>query len=303
MERLQGNKATGEKGIVDLENEFDIKLAALRKAEEQYRSKRGSAKTVVLANKEVINAQQLLSARITPERVILRVDGLQYRDIRKDRPKDDRSLGYDALLLLRRNFKRESLFGRYMTPEEEEALKSRARGGGVSQDVYILHTPEDPDTGALHPFFTKDFTYAGTQYSSPLQAFEVERLRELKQDALVQQLMKTRSVRTIQNLAQHEKTPAPNAYELWTGILKAYYANHKEFAEILKDTGDALFTLRDTSIPSSQEFLRALLTVRAALREDDVLVPTEAVSRVITEDEQQRAKVGAIIRNKMFHRN
>jgi hypothetical protein len=122
-------------------------------------------------------------------------------------------------------------------------------------------------------------------------------------DTNIAYLMKTRSVRTLQNLAQQEKTPAPNAYELWTGILKAYYSQHPEFTEKLKQTGDALFTLHDTDVPAAQEFVRALLTVRASLREGDVAPETDVINRVISEEEQKRAKIGAIIRNKMFHRS
>lgn len=301
-ERLNGNKATGQKGIIELENEFDMKMAALRTAHDQWKAGRASAKTVMLANKELMGVQSMLNARIAPERLLDRVGELQIRDIRIDKPKDDRALGYDAVLYIRRAFPRKDLFGRYMTPEEEEALKITGQQGGTAQDVYILDTPEDPELGPLHPYYVKDFSYAATQYSSPLQAFEVERLRELKQDALVQQMMKTRSVRTIQNLGQQEKTPAPNAYELWTGILKAYYSQHPEFADKLKQTGDALFTLHDTNVPASQEFVRALLTVRASLREGDVAPETDVIDRVISEEEQKRAKIGAIIRNKMFHR-
>lgn len=291
------------KKLVEQENKVDLALAKLRAAFEQYENGRGTQKGIYLANKEVAEQHALLSSIKHPKRVIESVDGLEYQNIRFDMRGDDRALGYDVFLLKNADYPFENLYGRYMTPEEEEALKAQAQGqgqqGGHSTEVYILDSAEDPDMGGFHPSFTKDFSYSSTQYASPLQAFEVERIRGLKNDALAEQLLKTRSARTIHNLAQQEKTPAPNAFELWTGILKAYYQQDKQWAEKLKGTGDALFVLRDSTIPSSQEFLRALLAVRASLREgDEQQVTGDIVKRAITEEEQKRAKVAAILRNR-----
>ncbi len=291
------------KKIVEQENKVDLALTKLRAAYEQYDNGRGTHKGIYLANKEVAEQHALLSSIKHPKRVIESIDGLEYQNIRFDMRGDDRALGYDVFLLKNADYPFETLYGRYMTPEEEEALKAQGKGqqGGRSTEVFILDSAEDPDMGGFHPSFTKDFSYSSTQYASPLQAFEVERVRGLKNDALADQLLKTRSARTIHNLAQQDKTPAPNAFELWTGILKAYYQQDKQWADKLKDTGDALFVLRDSTIPSSQEFLRALLAVRASLREgDEQQVTGDVVKRAITEEEQKRAKVAAIIRNRRF---
>ena len=289
--------------IVEQENKVDLAMTKLRAAYEQYENGRGTLRTIFLANKEVTQEQERLTQIKYPKRIIDNLDGLQYRNIRFDMRGDERALGFDVFVLKKAEYPMESLYGRYMTPEEEEALKLQKQSGGRSTEVYILESAEDPDMGGFHPSFTKDFSYSSTQYASPLQAFEVERIRALKNDALVDQLLKTRSARTIHNLAQQEKTPAPNAFELWTGILKAYYQQDKQWADKLKATGDALFILRDTTIPSSQEFLRALLAVRASLREgDEQQVTGDVVKRAITEEEQQKAKVAAIIRNRQAHR-
>ena len=113
--------------------------------------------------------------------------------------------------------------------------------------------------------------------------------------------MKTRSSRTVKNIAARNSTPAQNAYELWAAILKAYYQQHQDLGKKLAETGDNLFRLAETS-PSTSQYLKALFTVRASLREsqpsaEDIEVPV-TTGGVVTEEQQRMAKLAAILRSK-----
>jgi hypothetical protein len=120
----------------------------------------------------------------------------------------------------------------------------------------------------------------------------------LRNQTLVDQLMKTRSPKTIASIAAQDRTPIANSYNLWFSILKAFYQQNTDLGKELVNTGSAIFSLRDTTIPSPSDYLNALLSVRALLaekQEGGAAAPVE--KHVITEEEQMKAKVGAIIHN------
>jgi hypothetical protein len=109
--------------------------------------------------------------------------------------------------------------------------------------------------------------------------------------------MKTRSPRTVKNIAARDSTLAQNAYELWSAILKAFYQQHQDLAKKLEESGDNLFRLAENA-PATSQYLKALFSLRASLRESqptDVEVPV-STGGVITEEQQKRNKLAAIMR-------
>ncbi len=297
--------------VLELETQRKEKLAAsekacdeavnnLRIAEAEYKAGTGTIQNVFNMNKEVKRTSAIRQAILYPEQYTTVFDHEDVRDVRFDLPPLKGKLGYPVFAFQHVPMKKADFFGKYMTSEEEAAKASESKEMEGGAEMYILDTPDDPTLGMFHPAYTKEFSYTGTQYSSPLQAFEVERLRGLKNDALADQLLKTRSARTIHNLATQDKTPAQNALGLWTGILKAFYKQHTDLGKQLTETGDTLFTLRDLSIPSPHEYLQALLLTRSNLREGAEQMGGDPVTRrVISEEEQKKARTAAIIRNKM----
>ena len=234
-----------------------------------------------------------------PERYIVIGDNPEIRSVLTEQKYEARKLGHDVFIVKYSPLARKDMFGHYAAVEEQ------AGGDPVEGEITILSTlidsPEDKDLGYLHPCYMKDFTYGGLTYAFPLQAFEATRLKGLKQDTFVDEIMKTRSSRTVKNIAARNSTPAQNAYELWSAILKAYYQQHQDLGKKLADTGDNLFRLAETS-PSTSQYLKALFTVRASLREsqpsaEDVEVPV-STGGVITEEQQRMAKLAAILRAK-----
>jgi hypothetical protein len=81
--------------------------------------------------------------------------------------------------------------------------------------------------------------------------------------------------------------------------LEAYYSQIKDASDKLKATGSARFHMMDKII-GSPDYAVALANVRTKLkeRESDAPANIDAIKQsVITESEQKKAKVGAIINN------
>ena len=289
------NEERGQK-IISAEEAFDKTSDLLRKAYVRYKEG-GSAADVVRINKLVKAAEQQRNKAMYPERFITIEPNPEVRSIIFEQKYEQRKMGHDVFLLKYMPYSKKDLFGHYVGPEE-----TKMEGGSEDEHVItvmstLIESPEDKDLGYLHPCYMKDFSYGGVTYAFPLQAFEVTRLKGLKQDSLVEEIMKTRSPRTVKNIAARDSTLAQNAYELWSAILKAFYQQHQDLAKKLEETGDNLFRLAENASATSQ-YLKALFSLRALIRESqptDVEVPV-ATSSVITEEQQKRNKLAAIMR-------
>jgi len=289
------NEERGQK-IIGAEQAFDKASDLLRKAYGRYKEG-GSAADVVRVNKIVKAAEQQRNKAMYPERFITIEPNPEVRSIIFEQKYEQRKMGHDVFLLKYMPYSKKDLFGHYVGPEE-----TKMDGGSDDEHVItvmstLIESPEDKDLGYLHPCYMKDFTYGGITYVFPLQAFEVTRLKGLKQDSLVEEIMKTRSPRTVKNIAARDSTLAQNAYELWSAILKAFYQQHQDLAKKLEETGDNLFRLAENA-PATSQYLKALFSVRALIRESqptDVEVPV-STGTVITEEQQKRNKLAAIMR-------
>ena len=301
-EELQQIGEERGQAIVAAEETFDKARELLREAYVKYKNG-GSAADVVRVNKAVKEAEMARNKAMYRERYIVVGDNPEIRSVLTEQKYEARKLGHDVFIVKYSALGRKDMFGHYVAAEEAaQAGGSETEG---EHEITVLSTlidsPEDKDLGYLHPCFMKDFAYGGLTYAFPLQAFEATRLKGLKQDTLVDEIMKTRSSRTVKNIAARNSTPAQNAYELWSAILKAYYQQHQDLGKKLAETGDNLFRLAETS-PSTSQYLKALFTVRASLRESDqanadVEAPV-STGGVITEEQQRMAKLAAILRAK-----
>ena len=301
------NYETGLPGEETKEGEPLSYVKAVEKLRDVYaRYKRGETgfteRSVVDANQEVKEAELRRGKALYPIKYTETIENPVIKKIIIG-SKDDRHMGHPVYRTGYFPFKKADAFGHYVTPEEEAAQKSTMKGGS-SIDVIIIDSYEDPIRGFLHPAYTKDFSYTSTQYSSIYQAFEVERLKILKNQYLVEQLMKTRSPRTIYSIASQDKTPLPNSFDLWVSILKAFYHQNTDLAKKLVETGSAIFSLQDSNISFPADYLNALMSVRSIMAENQeggAVAPIE--KRVITQEEQKKARTGAIINNRRFGAN
>lgn len=201
------------------------------------------------------------------------------------------------------------------TDASEAATRQRLKDGRMAR---IFSEADDGPNGYLSPFWPVEFTMDDTKYFTALQAFEVARARELGNEALRVALLRTRSTRTMRFLTKKLDRQPKDVKSLWVRIFTAVYQQHPELKERLLATGtDALvfadlrtgpsgigMGIREAGVLDPSRWKgenmvgAALESLRIQFREGTAAeaartdAPTEAV---ITTEEQDAAKVGAII--------
>jgi len=204
----------------------------------------------------------------------------------------------------------------------EGEARRRLKDGRQARIFFDVDSGTDVNT-FLSPSWPVEFTLDEVRYFTALQAFEAERARMGGQEALRASIMRTRASRTIRFLTKTFTTQPKDVKGLWLRILTAVYQQHPELQQKLLATGtDALVFADVRQGPSGTGFGEqtreildparwtgenamgiALETLRYQLREGTAKesAATDAVKEaVITKEEQDKAKVGAIIKAKKF---
>jgi len=177
--------------------------------------------------------------------------------------------------------------------------------------------------GFLSPMWPVEFTMDDTRYFTALQAYEAERAKELGMDELRTSLLKTRSARTIRLMTRKVTKHPADAKGLWLKIYTQIYQQTEALKDKLLATGtDALVYAdlregpsgigladKDSGAldPSKWKGENAVglaqETVRTQIREGALAeAPVNAAPKeaVISEEEQAKAKVAAIINARRF---
>ena len=233
------------------------------------------------------------------------------------------------------DFKPEHDQGKYVIDKDEKAVAQsaadEAAGGEPSELTYkqtlkdgrkarIFFDTDADVNGFLSPMWPVEFTMDDTKYFTGLQAYEAERARELGMADLRASLLKTRSARTIRLMTRKITAHPADAKGLWLKIFTEIYQQTEALKERLIATGtDTLIFADIREGPSGIGLAEkdsgvldpakwkgenavgmALETVRTQLREGNLKeapVNNAPKEGVITEEEQEKAKVGAIINN------
>ena len=281
---------------LEIESRYVIKLKELRVANDAVNVMNPeSIALAVRLNQELEEISKLRNATMYPERWTKTIESVDTRRILLDKPHEERKLGYPVYLFKRFTMSRADAEGHYRKHGEGSA--TGMEGGGTV--VFFITDTEDPKTGLFHPAKEREFVFNETRYSSPYQAYETERFKEFDDEKMVKQLLGTRSAKTIKNLVSMEPRQPQHPLKLWEDILEAFYTQFKDAMENLKATGSARFHMMDKQI-GSPEYANALTNVRTKLKERENDAPSgidEVKNSVITEEEQKKAKVGAIINN------
>ena len=211
----------------------------------------------------------------------------------------------------------------------EMLYRQRLKDGRAAR---IFYDTDSDVNGFLSPMWVVDFTMNSVggdkRFSSAVQAYEYERAKELGMDELAESLFKTRAPRTIR-LSTRKVTGHPkDAKAIWVKIYEAIYGQHPILKAKLLDTGSDTLVFADirpgpSGIGVAEKDSAALdparwkgenaagiaqETVRTRMREGTVAEAPEAKEvegGTITEEQQQKAKVAAIInarRNGGFRR-
>jgi predicted NAD-dependent protein-ADP-ribosyltransferase YbiA (DUF1768 family) len=223
--------------------------------------------------------------------------------------------------------------GKYVeqAPAAEEEDEDSAESGGPSPSeleyrkrladgriARIFFDSADDKNGFLSPMYPVAFTFKGGEYFTAYQAYEVARAEELQLPKQAADLLGTRSTRTMRLITMKTPNHPADARGLWLAILTAVYQQHPPLQKQLLDTGtDALvyadmrpgpsgigLAEKDKGVLDSAKWKGenavglALETIRTRLREktlEEAPREEELEKKVISEEEQKKAKVGAII--------
>jgi hypothetical protein len=304
MRAFSGLEPEEEKELEDFRGEIEsgdneryvVLLNELRKANEEYNPEvLESIVKIVRLNKQL---QEILTTKtnaLYPERWTKQIENPTTSDILLNQPYEERKMGFDVYIFKRNVLSRNDAEGHYRA---HGVFRPGGMGGGNTVVLFITN-PEDQQTGIYHPATEKEFVYNETKYASPYQAYEVERFKLLEDEGMVKKLLGTRSAKTIRSLVSQEKEQPQNPVKLWEEILEALYTQAPELAKKLKETGSARFHMMDKLI-GMPEYAVALANVRTKLKESENDAPANIDSikqSVISEEEQKKAKVGAIINN------
>ena len=198
---------------------------------------------------------------------------------------------------------------------DEAGYRVRLRDGRVGRVFFEANSDVN---GFLSPMWPATFTMDNVQYACALQAYEAERARELGKLELRASLLKTRSGRTVRIFTKNVEGHPKNAKALWFKIYTAIYQQNEELKKKLLATGTDTLIYADpregpsgiglahtdgTALDSSKltgENAAGLAQeeVRARARDEtlqEAPVDTDIREAAITEEEQGKARVGAII--------
>jgi len=282
-----------QKLLIEREATFQAAITNLREKMQLYAMGELTAESVVQANTSVLEASKLRSEAAYPERWVNDLENPVTNEILLSyEPYEVRKLGYLVKMMKHNELSRKDAFGTYTErTTEEEVLE----GGAIR--IRFITDPQDKQTGHFHPFSIQTFKFNETEYCCIYQAFQGERFKQLGKDDLRKEILGTRSGRTMHSIAVKDKTMINAPQELWEEILFQQFYQHPELRKELDATGIDKFHIMDKEIPA--EYGMALEKARLRLRElgEKDLDHQDVKEKAITEEEQKKAKVGAIIHN------
>ena len=326
--------------LAELQEQYETERIALSEAWATYKST-GAIRGVIAANQRVAELDVRISAVRSAVRNIVPIDNPRTKDILLSERYEERKI-YDqskdpwdkeVMRIFFYDFKPEHDQGKYVIDQEVDAATVAVAveaAGGDPSELTVRQTMKDGRkariffetnadvNGFLSPRWPVTFTMGDTQYSSAIQAYEVERAKELGLEELRKSLLKTRAPRTIALMMRKVTAHPANAKGLWLKIFTEIYQQTETLKARLLATGTDTLVYADVREGPSGIGLAekdsgvldpakwrgenavgvALETVRTQLREgnlSDAPVNSAPKEAVITEDEQEKAKVGAII--------
>jgi predicted NAD-dependent protein-ADP-ribosyltransferase YbiA (DUF1768 family) len=318
--------------LAELQELYEKELIGLRETWEKYRE-HGTVRPVLIANQRVAELDARMCAMRSAVRDIMAIKKPVTNTILLNKRHDVSQLfplgdpfKQTLMRLAFYDFKPEHELGKYVaqatTPQEEGAEPSEMLYQQSLKDgrrARIFFETDSDVNGFLSPYWPVEFVLEETKYSSALQAYEAERAKELKMDELRKQILGTRSPRTIRLLTKKVLEHPRDSKGLWLKIFTQIYQDEHLRERLLSTGTDALVyadlragpsgialaekdsgVLDPTKWKGENAVGLALETVRTTIREGALkeAPDSKAKESVITEEEQEKAKLGAIINAK-----
>ena len=333
--------------LAELDQAYEDEMNTLRAAYEEYQLT-GSMRGVLASNQNLTDIDARRAAKRYAVRNIISIPNPAVKEILLNERYEERKMfgpkdpfEKEIARLSFYTFPAEVDQGKYVNDEsagkeikdaadEEEndkpnemLYRQRLKDGRKAR---IFYDTDSESNGFLSPMWVVDFTMKITddiRYSSPIQAYEVERAKELGLNDLAETLLNTRSPRTIRLVTRKTQGHPKDAAGLWVKIYTSVYQQHPILKAKLLDTGSDTLVFADIRAGPSGIGLaekdsaaldpakwkgenalgKAQETVRTRMREgsSEEAPVAAAVGGSITEEEQKRAKVAAIINAKRRH--
>ena len=334
---------TRQELLSQLDQEYEEENIILRQAWEEYRATQ-SMRDVLNSNQRLTEIDAKRSSVRSKVRDVVYISNPTIKDILLSERYEERKMyapsdpfDRNVVRMCFYTFPPEVDMGKYVPNESVEGAEIEQEEDASLEKVNeILYRQKlkdgrfarvffdiDSDTnGFMSPMWAVDFTIqiggVDSRYSSAIQAYEVERAKELGNADVAASLMKTRSARTIRLITRSIKGHPKDAKGLWVKIYTGIYETYPILKAKLLATGSDTLVFADSREGPSGVGLAekdsgtldpakwkgenavglAQETVRTRLREGTLEEAPQAVAAanaVITEEQQAKAKVGAII--------
>jgi predicted NAD-dependent protein-ADP-ribosyltransferase YbiA (DUF1768 family) len=296
----------------------------LRAALEAYKAGAGTALQVVRANQVVADLESQLVYVYSPQRYIEDLENPVTREIVFDNRYEIRKIGYNVFDLKANRIPLQSLVKELTEAERQTAV---AIEEGQLQPDQLLEVITDETMLGLH--WPGDLVVNEVKYFTAYQAILGTIASEEENQVLLDSILGTRSARTLRQLTKdlRPEQVKPSILEI---ITDAAIEQYPGFGEALVKTGDKQFAYADpldrifavgldAGDPNIQQSKRwkgknlwglALEAARSRYRERTVVEEegaggagaATAVKQTVTEEEQKKARTGAIIAQRKFSR-
>ena len=241
-EELDGLEKERREAIIEVEEEIELNKKLFRETSD--------IETKFNINSEIQVLELKRSSLISPYKSIKDVKSIDIKDILLEEEKEKRKMGDIVYQVVTRNFPLWKLYGKYTVSKEVldvvQQKGVRLEPGEVfltnGRVARLFNKEDDEHNGFLSIYLVKEFIYNDINFSSPYQAFEYTRLKLLKQDALADKLLTTRSVRSIRHWVKETRTMVPETKQLWEEILKEFYTQNSDIMKKLLETKDAILS-------------------------------------------------------------
>jgi hypothetical protein len=320
--------------LSELEEAYTSEIQALRQAWDAYHQT-GAMRPVLAANQRVAELDIRRNAIRSAVRDIIPIENISTNkiifeekyEVRKIIDKGDDPFDKQLMRLFFYDFKAEHDQGKYVVGDDETKIEEVEELSELEyrktlkdgRKARIFYDVDSDVNGFLSPMWPVNFTMDDTQYFTGIQAYEAERAKEMGMMDLRASILKTRSPRTIRLMVMKRKMAHPaDAKGLWLKIFTNIYQQAETLKEkLLATETDALvyadiregpsgigLAEKDTGVLDPSKWKGenivglALETLRTQLREGNAEeAPMNAApkERVISEEQQANAKVGAII--------
>jgi predicted NAD-dependent protein-ADP-ribosyltransferase YbiA (DUF1768 family) len=245
--------------IREVEQEYDENLRALKEAMNIWRTT-GASSQAITTQRELSRLDALRTHLRSPLRWTVMNKRPTIRDILVDNFYEVKKFKYPVFnLILRGNTFEDLVKVKGSVDAGAEAVNVADEEPEDQGESFIFFGDlDDPDYGPLSPYTMIDFVFNSTLYTSPAQAYEVERITRLgRRPEFGPLLLKERNPERIRSLGLKIAGDIENPRELWIEIIKTLITQHPNYKDILTTSGKSTLVytnMKEKTMPQARRW-------------------------------------------------